>query len=80
MVSIAEAVVDEGAVVVKALHALVAEVAVACVIWPQILTLNADVVQVVALLQDSFKQHYKVPSPRHITWVNQCQAVEKDGQ
>ena len=44
MVTIAEAIIDEGAVVIEALHALVAVVAMPRVFGPQILTIDADIV------------------------------------
>ena len=60
VVLVPEAVVNERAVVVKTLDALVAVVAMHCVLWPQILTVDADVVQVKLFVDKALHQAQKV--------------------
>jgi hypothetical protein len=45
VVAVPNTIVDECAMVVETLHALVAVVAVPSLLWPQVLALNAHVVQ-----------------------------------
>ena len=54
MVLVAEAVVDEDAVVVELLHASVAEITVFRIFRSQCLTVHAHVIEMVTLRHDSF--------------------------
>jgi hypothetical protein len=44
MVAIAKTIVDEDAVVIKLLHASLAEIAVICILRPQSLTVHTDII------------------------------------
>ena len=56
MVSVAEAVVDEHAVVVEFLYTTVAEVAVVSVFRSKVFAVDANVVQMVAFIHKSHKK------------------------
>ena len=79
MVLVAQTVVHKGAVVVESLHTLVAVVAVHCVLGAQILTVDADVVQVQLLVHKSLHQSQEISLHGHISRVFQRQTVKEDG-
>ena len=80
MISVANAVVYESAVVVKLLDASVAKVAVHGDFRAQVLAVNANVVQMVALVYDSFKQAQKILLLAYKSRVSQCVTIEADSK
>lgn len=80
VVLVAQTVVDECAVVVEALHALVAVIAMHSVLRPQVLAVDADVVEVQLFVDESLHQAQEVLLERHVPRVDQCKAVEDDGE
>ena len=79
MILVAQAIVHESAVMVKPLHTLIAIVAVHGVLWAQVFTINADVVEVQLLVDQAFHESQKVSFDGHIAWIYQREAVEEDG-
>ena len=53
MISVAQTIVDEGAVVIKTLYTLVAIIAVSRIFWSQVLAVYANIVKM-KLLTDYF--------------------------
>lgn len=78
VIFVPQAIVHERAVVVKPLDALVAVVAMHCVLGSQVLAIDADVVQVELLVDESFHQAQEVLFQWNVPRVNQGQAVEGD--
>ena len=76
MVLVSEAIVYKGAVMVKPLHTLVTIITVHRVLWSQILTINADIVQVELFVNKALHEAQEVFLERYVPRVNQCQAVE----
>ena len=77
MVAVTKTVVDEGAVMVKSLHALVAIVAMSRILRPEVLAVDAHVVEVELFIDQSLHQTEEVTLGRHVPRVDQCQAVEE---
>jgi hypothetical protein len=77
VVSVAEAVIDEHAVMVEFLYTPVAEVAVIGVFRSEVFAVDANVVQVVAFAHKSHKEFQEILLFRHIPRVAQCQDVEE---
>ena len=78
MVLVAQAIVDESAVMVETLHALVTVITVHGVFRSQILAINTDVIQVELLVNESFDQAEEVFLKRDVAWIDQSEAVEED--
>lgn len=76
MILVAQAIINEGAVMIESLHTLVTIVAVHSVLGPQILAVNTDIVKVQLLVNKPFHEAKEVLLERHVPWVNQCQTVE----
>jgi len=77
VVSVAEAVIDEHAVMVEFLYTPVAEVTVISIFRSKVFAVDANVVQVVALAHKSHKEFQEILLFRHIPRVTQCQDIEK---
>ena len=71
MVLVAQAIVDESAVMVETLHALVTVITVHGVFRSQILAINTDVIQVELLVNESFDQAEEVFLKRDVAWIDQ---------
>lgn len=69
MVAVAEAVIDEHAVVVEFLYTTVAEVAVVCILWPQVLAIDTNIVQMEFLFFQFLKQFNEILICWHVTWI-----------
>lgn len=80
VVTVANTVVDERAVMVKALDAPVTVVAVAGLLWSEILALDAEIVEMKRVVEHLLKDLNEVISAGHVAWVDQGQAVEQDCQ
>jgi len=80
VVTVANTVVDERAVMVKALDAPVTVVAVAGLLGPEILALDAEIVEMKRVVEHLLKDLNEVISAWHVAWVDQGQAVEQDCQ
>ena len=76
MVLVSKAIVYKGAVMVKSLYTLVTIITVHSVFWPQILTINADIVQMEFFVNKTFHEAQEVFLERYIPRINQCQAIE----
>lgn len=70
VVPVPETIVNEHAVVIKLLDAPVAEIAVLCVLWPQILTVDANVVEMVLLADQLLQQSLKIVWLFNVAWIH----------
>ena len=80
MILVAKAVVDERAVVVEALHALIAVVAMHAILRVQILAVDTNVVKMKLFVNETLHETQEVFLERHVPRVYQRHAVEEDGQ
>lgn len=78
VVSVSQAVVYKCAVMVEFLNTSIAEITVHRVFRSQVFAVNANIVQMVVFMNQSFQQAHKVTLLLHIAWVNQGQAVKQD--
>ena len=60
MVAVAEAVIDEHAVVVEFLYTTVAEVAVICILRSKVFAVDANIVEVVAFAYKPYKKFQEI--------------------
>ena len=78
VVPVSQTVVHECAVMIELLNTPVTEVTVHCVLRSEVLTMNAHVVQVIVLMNQSFQQANKVSLLLYVARVNQSKTVEQD--
>ena len=75
VVAVTNAIIDELAMVVETLHALVAVVAVPSLLWSQVLAVNANIVKMETVLQYSLEDVDEVRPFFNITWVDQSNRI-----
>lgn len=70
MVTVAQTIIDESAMMVKSLDAFVAVVTVSSVFRPQILTVNAHIVKMKLLIDEAFHEAEEITFHRDVSGVN----------
>ena len=78
VISVAQTIVDEGAVVIKSLHTPVAVIAVSSIFRSQVLTVDAYIIKMKLLTDYFLHKAEKFPLLGHIARIYECKAVEKD--
>ena len=78
VVLVAQTIVDEGAVMIEPLDALVAIVAVHSVLRAKILAVDANIVEMQLFIYQALHEAEEVLFERDIPWIYQRHAVEED--
>jgi len=78
MVAVAEAVVDEIAMMVEFLDTTVTEIAVVSILRSEVFAVDTNIVEVIAFVHDPYEKFQEILLFWHITWVHQCQKVKNN--
>jgi hypothetical protein len=69
VIAVAETVIYKYAMMIELLNTSVAEVAVVCILWPQVLAIDTNIVQMEFLFFQFLKQFNEILICWHVTWI-----------
>lgn len=78
VVAVTNAIIDELAMVVETLYALVAEVAMTSLLWPQVFAVDAHVVKMEAVVQYFLEDVDEILPFFNIAWVDQSTQIAEE--